>query len=413
MAQNNKIVKNTTWLFIFNIAKILFPFITLPYLTRVLSTETYGVVTYVKTVMTYMQIFVDFGFVLSGTKDIVKALSKKKDNELGIVVGDTMISRIILGLVGFIITLILSLIIPILKENILYNILSYFVVFESIFLMDFLFRGFERMHVIAIRFIVMKILSSILTFILIKNDSNLLLIPILDIISSTIAVALVWSEYHKLNIRIKVSSLKNVIIKIKESFVYFLSNAASTSFNALGTIIIGIMLTKTQVAYWGICMQIIGTIQALYNPICDGIYPEMIRTKNISIIRKVLKIFIPLIIIGSIATYLLAPLGIKILGGTKYTLAVPILRMLIPCLIISFPAMIFGWPTVGAIGDPKDVTKSTIISIILNIIMLIFLIIINKFTLTNIAIVRVLTEMILFLTRYRYFRKYKTEFVEE
>ena len=61
------------------------------------------------------------------------------------------------------------------------------------------------MHVIAIRFIVMKILSSILTFILIKNDSNLLLIPILDIISSTIAVALVWYEYHKLNIKIKVS----------------------------------------------------------------------------------------------------------------------------------------------------------------------------------------------------------------
>ena len=62
---NKKIVNNTIMLMIFNIAKIIFPFITLPYLTRVLSTEAYGTVAYVKTVMTYMQIVVDFGFVLS------------------------------------------------------------------------------------------------------------------------------------------------------------------------------------------------------------------------------------------------------------------------------------------------------------------------------------------------------------
>ena len=47
---NKKIVNNTIMLMIFNIAKIIFPFITLPYLTRVLSTEAYGTVAYVKTV---------------------------------------------------------------------------------------------------------------------------------------------------------------------------------------------------------------------------------------------------------------------------------------------------------------------------------------------------------------------------
>ena len=67
----NQVFKNTAMLFIFNIAKIIFPFVTLPYLTRTLSTDTYGSVAYIKTVMNYMQIIVDFGFVLSATKDIV------------------------------------------------------------------------------------------------------------------------------------------------------------------------------------------------------------------------------------------------------------------------------------------------------------------------------------------------------
>ena len=199
--QKSKVANNTIMLMIFNVAKILFPFITLPYLTRVLSTDTYGTVTYVKTVMTYMQLLVDFGFVLSATKDIVKVRENKE--KLGYVIGDTMMARIILGIVGFILIVILSLTLPILKANILYTILSYLVVFMSIFLMDFLFRGIEKMHIITIRFIVMKIISTIFTFILIKNDGDALLIPILDIISSFIAVLLVFYEMKKMKIKIR------------------------------------------------------------------------------------------------------------------------------------------------------------------------------------------------------------------
>ncbi len=214
--KKNKIVNNTIMLMIFNIAKIIFPFITLPYLTRVLTTDTYGVVTYAKTIMNYMQIFVDFGFVLSATKDIVKCRENK--NEIGQVIGDTMVARIMLGLLGFLLVLIISIALPILRANILYTILSYIAVFLSIFLMDFLFRGLEKMHIITIRFIVMKVISTILTFILIKDDSDLLLIPILEILSSTFAIILVYFEMKKLDFKIKFSGYKNAINAIKDSF---------------------------------------------------------------------------------------------------------------------------------------------------------------------------------------------------
>lgn len=402
------IVNNTIMLMIFNIAKIVFPFITLPYLTRILTTDSYGTVAYVKTVMSYMQIFVDFGFVLSATKDIVK--NKENKNKLEFVIGDTMIARIILGLIGFFVVLILSLALPILKENLLFTMLSYVVVFESIFLMDFLFRGLEKMHVITIRFIVMKLISTALTFVLIKNDSNLLLIPILDILSSSIAILLVFFEIKKLKLKMHFSEIKNAITSIKKSFIYFISNVASTSFNALSTIIIGIYVSPTEVAYWSVCMQIIGSIQACYSPISDGIYPEMIRSKNISIIKKVLKIFLPIIGLGCIATYFLAKPVLLVLGGEKYLPAVPVLQLLIPNLFVGFLSIIFGWPTLGAIGKEKETTISTVSSIALNIVLLVILIITNTFNLYTIAIVRIITECMLFGMRYLYYRKNKELF---
>ena len=405
---NKKIVNNTIMLMIFNIAKIIFPFITLPYLTRVLSTEAYGTVAYVKTVMTYMQIVVDFGFVLSATKDIVK--SRENKESLAYIVGDTLIARVILGAIGFLIVAILASALPILRENILYTVLSYVVIFESVFLMDFLFRGLEKMHIITIRFILMKVISTLLTFILIKNDSNILLIPILDILSSTIAIILVFFEMKKMNIGLRFSGMANVFNSIKNSFVYFLSNVASTSFNALSTIIIGIYVNATEVAYWSVCMQIIGTIQACYSPISDGIYPEMIRSKNIGIVKKALKIFLPVIGLGCVATIFLAKPVLLILGGEKYLPAVPILQLLTPNLFIGFLSIMFGWPTLGAIGKAKETTISTVTSIIVHIILLVALIIFNKFNLYTIAIVRCITEAVLFGMRYMYYRKYKNLF---
>ena len=406
--KNKNIVNNTIMLMIFNIAKIVFPFITLPYLTRILTTDSYGIVAYVKTVMSYMQIFVDFGFVLSATKDIVKCREDK--NEMERVIGDTMVARVILGGLGFVVVLILSLALPILRTNILYTMLSYVAVFLSIFLMDFLFRGLERMHVITIRFIVMKIISTILTFVLIKSDQNLILIPILDIVSTLVAILMVWYEIGKMQLKLKFSGMKKVISTLKDSFVYFLSNVAATSLNALSTIIIGIYTSPTEVAYWSLCMQIIGSITACYNPISDGIYPEMIKTKNTAIIKKVLKIFMPIVLAGCIFSYFFANIGFMILGGEKYSNAVPVFRLLIPTLFFGFPAIIFGWPALGAIGKAKETTTTTIIAISVYIIFVIGLIVTKSFTITNIAIGRSITEMVLFGTRYLFYKKYKSLF---
>ena len=44
----SNVIKNTIMLYGMSIAKIVFPLLTLPYLTRVLSVESYGVVSYVK-----------------------------------------------------------------------------------------------------------------------------------------------------------------------------------------------------------------------------------------------------------------------------------------------------------------------------------------------------------------------------
>lgn len=388
-----------------NIAKMFFPFVTLPYLTRVLSVDAYGTVAYVKTVMSYMQILVDFGFVLSATKDVIQA--KHNKDELEHVIGDTIVGKMLLGVGALLVLLVLIAALPILRNNTVYTLLSYVVVFESIFLLEFLFRGLEIMHIITIRFIVMKTLSTLLTFALVKSDADLLLIPLFDILSSLVAVLMAVYEVWKLGLRPKFTGIQKAVRTIRQSMVYFFSNAASTSFNALSTLIIGVQISQAQVAYWSVCMQVVNAIQACYTPIADGVYPEMIKSRNLNLIRKIVKIFLPLVAVGCCLAYVLAGFGMYILGGEEYLVAVPVFRTLIPVLFFGFLSVMFGWPVLGAIGKEREATFSTVCSVVLHIALLVLLIVTDSFTLINIAIVRSVTEMVFFGIRYFFFRKYR------
>lgn len=154
-------------------------------------------------------------------------------------------------------------------------------------------------------------------------------------------------------------------------------------------------------------MQIVGSIQACYSPISDGVYPEMIRSKNFDIMKKILKFFVPIVFIGCVISYLCAGLGMYLLGGEDYIVAAPVFRLLIPCLFFGFLSMMFGWPTLGAIEKTRETTITTVVSVCFHIIMLIALIVMDSFTLINIAIIRSLTDVCLFLMRYMYYRKYR------
>ena len=102
-----------------------------------------------------------------------------------------------------------------------------------------------------------------------------------------------------------------------------------------------------------------------------------------------------------------------IVGGKQYIDAYKIFRALIPVMLFSFPGMLLGWPTLGAIGKQKQVTITTVITAVVQVLGLVILILINKFNLIFIALLRGFTELIMFLLRLFYCIKFKEEYSKE
>ena len=87
-----------------------------------------------------------------------------------------------------------------------------------------------------------------------------------------------------------------------------------------------------------------------------------------------------------------------------------IFRQLLPLLIISFPTMLFGWPCLGAINKQKQVTFSTITAAVVQIVILVLMVIFDKFTLLNVALARIISEICLCSIRVFFCVKHRGEF---
>ncbi|WEV59330.1 oligosaccharide flippase family protein [Bifidobacterium sp. ESL0728] len=381
------------------VAKYLFPFITLPYLTRVLGPNQYAVRAYVLAVMNFMAIFLDYGFTLSGTKSIAEDngnIEKLRQHTSCIV-----LLRGILCVVGAVILVCLVPFLSILKENILYVIIAYLGICFKASLPDFVFQGLEDMGIITQRFVGSQTVSTLLIFALIHKPSDLLLVPIFEGVASLIAF--IWSWDNVIRVRsIHFTKVKFDFIwsVFKESTIFFLSDAATTVFNAFTTMMIGAYVTdQVQISYWSLAMTAITAVQSLYNPIINTLYPHIVKSRDIKLLKKFLFYGMIVVTIGSILFALCSKLIMFVLGGRQYLAGSYIIAQLAPVLWLSFPSMLIGFPLLAAVGKVRELTFSSIVSAIFHIIGLVILGISGYFSITAVAILRSCTEAVMLVLR--------------
>ena len=114
------VANNIVMLYLMNFAQLLLPLIVLPYLTRVLTVNGYGVVSYVKSIMMYMTLIIEFGFTLSATKEVVEAKNDK--NRLSLIISKVTFAKLFLSIISFIVLLLLMRFIPLLGKYPLFTV---------------------------------------------------------------------------------------------------------------------------------------------------------------------------------------------------------------------------------------------------------------------------------------------------
>lgn len=397
MQKRRGLLQNTIWLYVVTGVKLVAPLVTLPYLTRVLSIGAYGTVSYVKAYCTYVQLLIDFGFLLSATSQIVMA--RNDMGRIGSIVGDTIVEKGLLSALAIIGTAVACVFVPLLRGNPLFTFLYFLSCVMTIGILDFLYRGIEQMQYVAIPFLATKVLSVSLTFVLVHGDNDLLLIPILEILGNGLAGIISMSFLRHLNIRIGFTGFNRWLSNLADSFVYFLSNFATTFLGALTTLVAGCILSSEDVAIWSVCMMILSAAKAMYSPISNSLYPRMLQTRDINLVNKICLALSVVLFLGCAVILFLGEPIVTIFAGAKYKQSAEVLKWLIPSFVFSFYSMMYGWPVLGAIGLRDETTFTTIVAALLQVVLFGILIATGSFTLVSLSVCCGFSEGVLLLLR--------------
>ena len=349
-----KFYRNAIWQYGIQIVRYLLPLITIPYLTRVLEPDGYAVYAYVLSFMTFVQVFVEYGFNLSGTKQIAEAKTNEQKN---LITGAIMQSRLLLSVIALVAIVPIALLIPLTRDNFVFTLLFYFGVCLRVSTPDFVFQGEEDLRPLTTRYLASKGLSTILTFVCVRSFEDIIWIPVLDIVSSVVAI--MWSFLamkRRFGLGISRAPFRLSVQELKRSGLYCFSNATSAVYTSFSTLFIGVAITnQAEISYWSVSMTAISAKPSLYGPITSSLYPHLVRNKDFVFAKTVLFRSVPVLILVIVLFVVAAPIVMLILGGSSYMEGVPILRLLSPLPCLSFFCRVSGWPLLGAIGKGKEI----------------------------------------------------------
>ncbi len=392
-----KLGKNAVSLFLIQGANYVLPLLLIPYLSRTLGSELYGVVFFGIAIVQFSLTITDYGFSISMPYFIAK--SQNNFSRISSIVNSAIIFKIILVVFVFFIISIYFLLDSKYDSYKLYFILLSLPIVGQTFQPIWFFQGIEKMDRIMVYSIFAKITYLVVTLIVVKQESDYWLVAVTNgvaqIAAALIGIYMMW----KLGWRWKFPNLRFFKITIKFSSQFFYSRLAVSLFTSAGTISLGLFSTSTQVAYYSVSEQIYKGIQSLVQPINQALYPYMVKSKDIVLIRKILILAVLGCIVSLIAGFLWGDWMLIFISGEEFRVAANVLQIFFITTLFNIPSILLGFPLLGAFGKVDLANKSVIYGGLLQILLLVVFISFTEVSAIIIAITVAITECFVFLLR--------------
>ena len=243
-SRNGKVLfENFAYLTILQVASYIFPFITLPYLARVVGTEGFGEIAFASAIMIWVQTIVDWGFNHSATRDV--AANRSNHNKVSQTFSVVLWARMFLMLLSLLVLIILILTVPSFNNSKVCILVTFIMIPGHILFPDWFFQALERMKYISILNVVIKLFNTIAVFIFIKKQSDYILQPLFFslgfLISGIVSMYIITVRWKY---KIYPPDMKAVFRCINESKELFINTLMPNFYNSLTVVLLGIYSTS-------------------------------------------------------------------------------------------------------------------------------------------------------------------------
>ena len=398
------IIKNASWLSVFEILRIAMPLIALPYLFSVVGEIHYGTVVFVQSIIACFTLLINFGLDTSAVREV--AINRSDKQQLSKIVSSVLIIKILLCVVSFLLMNIILYLVPEMGALSLLFYYAFIACLSDIFLPVWYFLGKEEMKKLTfIRFYSIVFYTGSI-FIWIKMPDDYPRIALLQSISFLLSSAIAcYHLFVKDKIRFHIPPASFTIQLFKDASPFFMSRASLFVNMYMAKIMSYFFLSEAVVSAFEVAQKIINGGLVPAQMLNQTLYPYMSKSQDKDMLRHSFRIVALLTTCVSVILFLSADFVVYLLSKGHTPEAVIILRIL--CLYLFFAgfSLFLGSPTLVAFGHQKPFNMSVVWSSVVLIVCYAVMIISGNSSFYWYAIALVAAELMVLSYRFYYCRK--------
>lgn len=245
MIKKDSVKKNIIYQSVYQILLVLLPLVTSPYISRVLGAEGVGVYSYTNSIIYFFLMAANLGIVNYGGRTIA-ALSHKPEEMSRAFWGIYFCHGTITVLVtaAYFLSLFFSD-----SKYVDVSFCQSFQLLAALFDITWFFTGIQRFKVTVIRNIIVRLITVVLIFVLVKERGDVWKYILLLSVGNFIGQAAVWSQL-KAYIRFVKVPFKEIFSHLKPMFILFIPVVAMSVYKYMDKLMLPNLSTMSELGFY-------------------------------------------------------------------------------------------------------------------------------------------------------------------
>lgn len=264
----SSVKKNFIYNTLYQLLAIVLPLITTPYIARVLGPEKIGEYSYAYSVAYYFVMFIMLGLNNYGNRTIAMVRDNKKE------LSKTFYSIYVMQFIIAIAVVFCYIIYSLLFANSPMTWIMLFYIISAGLDINWFFFGLEEFKLTVIRNTIVKILTTVCIFLLVKSQNDIYLYGMIMVLGLLLSQLLIW-PFVKKYVKFTKIKIKDIIIHIKPNLVLFIPVIAISLYKMMDKIMLGNMSNMVEVGFYESSEKIIQIPMALINSLGTVMLPKM------------------------------------------------------------------------------------------------------------------------------------------
>lgn len=285
---------NFLYQIIYQVLIIIVPLVTAPYISRVLGPDNIGKYSYYYSIVNYFVIFGMLGLNTYGNRSI--AMVRDNQEEVNKTFSELFFIHLIISSIVLLCSFTLIAFIP--GDEILLYLINILYIVASVFDINWLYYGLEDIKNIVFKNLIIKLLSTIIIFLFVKQPNDLWVYCLSLAGSQIIGTLILWLGLRK-RVRIQFVNFKQIIKHLKPLLILFLPVIAINLYKYMDKLMLYWFNTSKETGFYEnaekivtIPNSILGAVGLVMLPYCSNLAAKNRITLLKKQIQETLKIIL-------------------------------------------------------------------------------------------------------------------------